>query len=89
MNPIDLSPLVTADNAFDKAIIGIHCSYKTAWDDTVHDSFQRFIFQMDECGRRLHQIRISAELLEKGLIKSNVQVITRQSQRLMQEAEDI
>lgn len=89
MKKIDLSPLVSADVAYDKAVDSVTEKYKAAWDDAVHDSFQRFVAQAKENGLRLHSVRTSAELIEKALLALNISDANAKAQRLAKEAENL
>ena len=89
MAKIDLSLLVNADVAYDKAANAVAEKYNTAWDDAVHDSFRRFVSQIKENGRRLHGVRISAELVEKALAALNIEEANAQAQGLAKEAENL
>ena len=87
MKNIDLSPLVSCDCAYDRALTSVSEKYNCAWDDAVHDSFLRFVSQVKENGRRLHDIRTAAELLEEAVDAHNVDALQSKSLALVQEAE--
>ena len=89
MAKIDLSPLVNADVAYDKAANAVVEKYNTAWNDAVHDSFRRFVSQITENGRKLHGVRTSAELIEKALAALNIEEANAKAQRLAKEAENL
>lgn len=61
--------------------------YNCAWDDVVHDSFWRFVSQVKENGRKLHDIRTETELLEKAVDAHNVDALKSKSLALVKEAE--
>lgn len=89
MTKIDLSPIVNADAAYDKAASAVAEKYNLSWDDAVHDSFRRFVSQIKENGRRLHGVRTSAELLEKALSALSIEEANAKAQRLAKEAENL
>ena len=89
MAKIDLSLLVNADVAYDKAANAVAEKYNLSWDDAVHDSFRRFVSQIKENGRRLHGVRTSAELLEKALSALSIEEANAKAQRLAKEAENL
>ena len=53
----------------------------------VHDSFWRFVSQVKENGRKLHDIRTETELLEKAVDAHNVDALKSKSLALVKEAE--
>lgn len=87
MKNIDLSPLVGCDSAYARAFTSVCEKYNCTWDDAVHDSFSRFISQIRENGRKLHDVRTAVELLEKQVDAHNVEAIQSKSLTLVQEAE--
>ena len=87
MKNIDLSPLISCDSTYERAFANLSEKYNCAWDDAVHDSFLRFVSQAKENGRKLHDIRTAAELLEKAVDAHNVDALQSKSLALVKEAE--
>lgn len=87
MKNVDLSPLISCDSAYERAVTNVSERYNCAWDDAVHDSFFRFVSQVKESGRKLHDIRTAAELLEKAVDAHNVESLQSKSLALVKEAE--
>ena len=87
MKQVDLSPIVSCDSAYEVAARALAQKYTAAWDDAVHDSFYRFQYQNQENGRKLHDIRTSAELIEKAIGAHDVEALQRKSLALVREAE--
>ena len=83
----DLSPIISCYSAHDVAARALAQKYATAWDDAVHDSFSRLQNQIQENGRKLHDIRTSAELMEKAICAHDVEALQRKSLALAKEAE--
>ena len=89
MKNVDLSPLISCDSTYERTSTNTSEKYNCAWDDAVHDSFQRFVNQVKENGRKLHDIRTSAELLKKAVDAHHVDALQSKSLALIKEAEDL
>lgn len=87
MKQVDLSPIISCDSAYEVASRALAQKYAAAWDDAVHDSFSRLQNQIQENGRKLHDIRTSAELMEKAIYAHDVEALQRRSLALAKEAE--
>ena len=87
MKNVDLSPLISCDSAYERTSANVSEKYNCAWDDVVHDSFWRFVSQVKENGRKLHDIRTETELLEKAVDAHNVDALQSKSLALVKEAE--
>lgn len=87
MKNVDLSPLISCDATYERTSTNVSEKYNCAWDDAVHDSFWRFVSQIKENGRKLHDIRTSTELLEKAVDAHNVDALQSKSLALVKEAE--
>lgn len=87
MKNVVLSPLISCDSAYERTSANVSEKYNCAWDDVVHDSFWRFVSQVKENGRKLHDIRTETELLEKAVDAHNVDALKSKSLALVKEAE--
>lgn len=87
MKNVDLSPLVNCDATYGRTSTSVSEKYNCAWDDAVHDSFWRFVSQVKENGRKLHDIRTATELLEKAVDAHNVEALQSKSLALVKEVE--
>ncbi len=87
MKHVDLSPIISCDSAYEHASSNLTEKYNSAWDDAVHDSFSRFVRQIQENGRKLHDIRTSAKLLEEAVDAHAVDALQSKSLALAKEAE--
>ena len=87
MKNVDLSPLISCDSTYERTSTNTSEKYNCAWDDAVHDSFQCFVNQVKENGRKLHDIRTSTELLEKEVDAHHVDALQSKALALIKEAE--
>ena len=63
MKTIDLSPLKNNDAEFQKVTEIISERFKCDWDDSIHDSYGRYVGHMQEHARKVKTIRCKAESL--------------------------
>ena len=56
MRTIDLSSLKNNDSEYEKLIDSATDSYKGDWDDQIHDSYLRYLKQIQEQSRTIHVI---------------------------------
>ena len=87
MKQVDLSPIISCDSAYEVATRTLAQKYAAAWDDAVYESFSRLQNQIQENGRKLHDIRTSAELMDKAIFAHDVEALQRKSLALAKEAE--
>lgn len=89
MKQYDLTPLMDNDIEYGKTIEAAEKNYKCAWDDKVHDSFLRYVKQVQDYSRRVHVVRCKAETLEKELDGLRINEMITASDRLCREADSI
>ena len=85
MNKIDLSPLIECDCTHNRICEELFKKLNTGWDDAVKESFLRFISQIESNGEELHNVRTSAELIEKAIAEFDVNQICRNADLLVEE----
>lgn len=89
MRTIDLSSLKNNDSEYEKLIDSATDSYKGDWDDQIHDSYLRYLKQIQEQSRTIHVIRCKAETLEKEAEGLKIEEVRRKADSLCREADSV
>ncbi len=89
MKQYDLASLKDNDVEYGKLVDTVELNYKCAWDDKVHDSFLRYVKQVQDYARRVHIIRCKAETLVKELDDLKIDEMRTASDRVCREADSI
>ena len=89
MRNFDLSPLIQNDIQYEKIVSGIANSYKCDWDDAVHDSYGKYVEQMQTMSKELKIIRTNAEVLVKEIVELKTEEYTMKSNELSEEVNAI
>ena len=86
---IDLTPIKENDNEFGRIVTNVSTQYVGAWDDPIHDSYRRYVNEMEEYAQRVHAVKCRAESLQKEVEGLRIDEMLEKAQRLCREAENI
>ena len=86
MKTVDLSPIINTDTEYRKYVDSVREHYTCEWDDAVHDSYSRFVKDVEEMSRRIHEIRSKAETLVTGTDALKVDDLIKTAGNLCTEA---
>lgn len=89
MKNIDLSPLIILDNEYGRLKDSVTDSFKGNWDDKIHDSYQRYVMQIQKYSQDVHAIRCKTESLKKEIEALDVDGLLKQADELCREADSI
>lgn len=89
MKTVDISPLKDNDVEYGKLVSAVADKYKCEWDDTVHDSYGRYLSQIQENSRSVHTIRCKAEMIVQEMTNLKVDQISARVSSLCREADSI
>lgn len=89
MMNIDLTPLRGNDIEFEKLFSSVKELYACNWDDSVHDSYGRFVDQAQERSNALHTILCKAELLVNDIKDLDIDGLVEKAELLCKEAASI
>lgn len=89
MKIYDLTPVRNNDVEYKKAAEAVAEHYKGAWDDKIHDSYLRYVKQIQEQSHKVHMIRCKAETLEKEVEGLKIEEQQKKAEGLCREADSI
>ena len=86
MKNIDFTPLIQNDIEYQILVQSVCESYKGDWDDKIHDSYLRYVNQVQEQSQMVHEIRCKAEILQKEVEELQIEEIHKTANSLCKEA---
>lgn len=89
MKNIDLTPLKDNNIQYNQIVSAIENKYKCDWDDTVHDSYSKYVTQLREYSQKVGTICHKAETLEKEIECLKINELKTNAKRLCQEADSL
>lgn len=89
MKTVDITPIKEIDIQYEKAVANLSEKYKGEWDDAVHESYGRYVTQLQELGREVRNIRCKVETLEKEAEELRIDELIRKADSLCREADAI
>ena len=87
MKDTSFSSLNAIDSEYSKIVASISERYKCDWNDSIHDSYQRYVKQVEEYSQRIHGVRCKAETLQKEVEELRIDELRENAQSLCKEAE--
>lgn len=89
MKTYDLTPLKSNDVEYGEAVESVVEYYRGDWDDEIHDSYMRYVKQVQEQSQKIHVIRCKAETLKKEVEGLNVEELKQIADSLCREADSV
>ncbi len=89
MKSIDLAPLKGNDVEYEEVTNTASENYKGDWDDKIHDSYLKYLAQIQENSRKIHMIRCKAETLEKEAEGLMIDELIKRGEALCREADSV
>lgn len=89
MRTVDLTPLIENDREYEKASSVVSDRFKSNWEDSVHDTYLRFVKEIRGYSDSIHRIRCKTESLAKEAEALNVDGILAKAESLCREANSI
>lgn len=86
---IDITPIRNIDIQYEKIVSNLSERYKGSWDDAVHESYGRYVSQLQELTREVRNVRCKVETLEKEVEELKIEELTRKAEMLCKEADAI
>ena len=89
MKALDLSPIRDIDTQYERIVASVEEYYKCEWDDSIHESYGRYVHQLRELSRQVKAIRCKIETIEKEADGLKIEEIAHNADNLCREAEAI
>lgn len=89
MKTVDLTPISDIDIQYEKIVSTLDERFKCEWDDAVHESYGRFVNQLQELSREVKFIRCKVETLEKEAEGLKIEELTYKAEKLCKEADAV
>lgn len=89
METVDLSQLKNNDLEYEKIAADLAEHYKCDWDDSVHDSYGRYVKQIQDNSKIVHTIRCKIEILVKEVDAFDIEKLREQAVSLEREVESM
>lgn len=89
MKTVDITPIKEIDIQYEKSIANLNEKYKGEWDDAVHESYGRYVSQLQDLSREVRDIRCKVETLEKEAEALQIEELTRKAEMLCKEADAV
>jgi len=89
MKTVDITPLKDNDVEYEKLVSAVAEKYKCEWDDAVHDSYGRYLSQIQENSRNIHGIRCKAEMIVQEMANLKTDQVGNRVNSLCKEADSI
>lgn len=86
---IELSPIKNNDIEYKEITTDIERNFNCEWDDAIHDSYKRYVEQMQEHSTSLHNIRCKVEVLQKEIEALKIDDVIIKAESLCREADTI
>lgn len=89
MKALDLTSIRDVDIQYEKIVNAVEERFKGEWDDSVHESYGRYIHQLQEMARQVKTIRCKVETIEKEAEDLKTDEIAKSADDLCKEADAI
>lgn len=89
MRTVDLTPLKDNDTQYEKIVVELADRFKCEWDDSIHDSYDLYVRQLQEHSQEVRAIRCKAETLEKEAEELKVDELKKKADVLCREADSV
>lgn len=89
MNSIDLSGIISIDSEMQRIADRIAEKYKCDWDDSIHDSYERYVSRMKDESQSIQQIRRQAESIETAVNALPLEQMKTEAQKLKAEVQQL
>ena len=89
MKEINLTPLKDIDVQYEKITETLDTKYKCDWDDSVHESYGRFVTQLREMAKDVKTIRCRVETLQKEAEELKIEELVGKADALCREADAV
>lgn len=87
MRAIDLSPLKNNDAEFQKITTAISEKFKCDWDDSIHDSYGKYVSFSQQCSQDVRAIRCKAESITTEVEALEIENLKNRAAGLCKEAD--
>ena len=89
MKAIDLTQLKDIDIQYEKSTETLANKYTCDWDDSVHESYGRFVAQLQEMAKEVKTIRCRVETLQKEAEELRIEDLLNRADALCREADAV
>lgn len=89
MKVMDLSPLKNNDAEFQKITTAISEKFKCDWDDSIHDSYGKYVSFSQQCSQEVRSIRCKAESLTAEVEDLEIEKLKNRAAELCKEADAV
>lgn len=89
MNTVDLTPLRENEVQYSKIATEVAEKYKGSWDDTVHDSYGRYVKHVHEYADGVKTIKNKAEIILREVEGLKIPELISYAETLRQEAANV
>ena len=89
MKTVDVTPIRDINIRYEKSVSNLGEKYKGEWDDAIHESYGRYVTQLQELLREVKCIRCKVEVLEKEVEELKIEELVRKAEMLCKEAGEV
>lgn len=89
MKTVDITLIRDIDIQYEKSVSNLGEKYKGEWDDAIHESYGRYVTQLQELSREVKSIRCKVETLEKEAEELKIEELARKAEMLCKEADEV
>lgn len=89
MRKIDITPIRDIDLEYEKKVATLAERIKGEWNDSVQESYNRYVYQLTELSRKVKRIRCKVETLEKEAEGLKIDELANKADSLCKEAEAV
>lgn len=89
MKTVDVTPIRDINIRYEKSVSNLGEKYKGEWDDAIHESYGRYVTQLQELSREVKCIRCKVEVLEKEVEELKIEELVRKAEMLCKEAGEV
>ena len=89
MNTMDFSPLSENEKEYRAYCDEVRQRYSCAWDDTIHQSFRRYLGELEEYSQKLHDLSSEADKISGDVIKLSADMLCSRASDLATKADSI
>ena len=89
MKEINLTPLKEIDVQYEKITEMLDAKYQCDWDDAIHESYGRYVVQLQEMAKDVKAIRCKVETLQKEVEELRIDDLMGNPDSLCREADTV
>ena len=89
MREINISSIVNLDSQYQTIVDTTRTKYSCEWDDAVHDSFKRYVDEIQQYSEELRNIRKNTEINMQKIDELQIDNLVSKSDELCSEVDGL